>query len=318
MGVIVLALTVSQAHAAESFLDRPEVQSYVRTVSQENNLNQHQIAGYFTEIRSQQGILDAISRPAERALSWREYRPIFIKQKRINAGREFMRVHQALLQRAEERYGVPGVVIAAIIGVESFYGKFTGKHGVLESIATLAFDYPPRAAFFKQELTEFLVLASAEQWDAPALRGSYAGAMGMPQFISSSYRQYSVDFDEDGQRDLWHSSADVIGSVANYLARHGWQRDQPIAQQWAEAAGRRDAVTSLLRKNLKPVIAPDVLRKLGVEAAGDQFVSVMRMQGSGGEETWVGYANFYAITRYNHSAMYALAVYQLSRELEAE
>lgn len=304
--------------ASDAFLSRQAVRDYIDKISQEHDLNPAAVTQLFAEAKPQQSVLDAISKPAERVLTWAQYRPIFIKQKRIDAGVAFMQQNASDLQRAEDTYGVPANVIAAIIGVETFYGKITGKHPVLDSVATLAFDYPKRATFFKRELTEYLVLAMAEGWDAGTIKGSYAGAMGWPQFISSSYRQYAVDFDGDGQRDLFNSVPDVIGSVANYLAVHGWQSEAPIAQEILPSdlnAKKRTALNSLIRKSLKPAIAPETLENIGIEVAGDQLVRVMQFAGSGGEELWVGYKNFYVITRYNHSALYALAVYQLSEEL---
>ena len=304
--------------ASDAFLSRQAVRDYIDKISQEHDLNPVAVTQLFAEAKPQQSVLDAISKPAERVLTWAQYRPIFIKQKRIDAGVAFMQQHASDLQRAEDTYGVPANIIAAIIGVETFYGKITGKHPVLDSVATLAFDYPKRATFFKRELTEYLVLAMAEGWDAGTIKGSYAGAMGWPQFISSSYRQYAVDFDGDGQRDLFNSVPDVIGSVANYLAVHGWQSEAPIAREILPSdlnAKKRTALNSLIRKSLKPAIAPETLENIGIEVAGDQLVRVMQFAGSGGEELWVGYKNFYVITRYNHSALYALAVYQLSEEL---
>ena len=299
-----------------NFLQRSVVQEYIRQVSTERGLDQHQVAGLFAHIASQPGILKAIARPAERRLTWREYRPIFLGAERIEQGRQFMQEHHEVLSRAEREYGVPAAIITAIIGVETFYGRLTGKHGALESLATLAFDYPPRAAFFLAELGEFLQLADHEGWNALEVRGSYAAAMGLPQFISSSYRQYAVDFDGDGRRDLFSSVADAIGSVANYLKHHGWRAGLPIATQW-RAKDSISKAASLLRRSLRPAIHPQVLRDAGFAAEGQRHVSVMQLDGSKGGEIWVGYSNFYSITRYNHSQLYAMAVYQLSSELDA-
>jgi len=211
------------AQASEYFLQRESVRQYIKEISEEHQLDANRLSNLFAVVKPQQSVLDAIARPAERTLTWADYRPIFIKQKRIDGGRKFMRDHADVLRRAEETYGVPPSIIAAIIGVETYYGEITGKHGVLASVATLAFDYPPRSGFFKTELTEFLILSQRENWDAAAIKGSYAGAMGLPQFISSSYRAYAVDFDNDGTTDLFNSVPDAIGSVANYLDRHGWR-----------------------------------------------------------------------------------------------
>jgi membrane-bound lytic murein transglycosylase B len=315
LGLLLLVSSTTLQADEHSFLQRPEVQEYIRAVSSEHGLDQHRVAGLFADIKPRPGVLEAISRPAERVLNWRDYRPIFMTRKRMLAGQQFMREHRDVLQRAEQQYGVPASVIAAVIGVESWFGRAKGKVPALESLATLAFDYPPRASFFRHELTEFLQLTDEEGWDALAVRGSYAAAMGMPQFIASSYRRYAVDFNDDGERDLFSSMDDVIGSVANYFAEHGWRRGQPIAAEWLGAGKPHEAITGLLREPLEPEIAPLALRELGFPAEGDQPVSVMRLMGKGGEETWVGYTNFYTITRYNHSRLYAMAVFQLSREL---
>lgn len=301
--------------ADNAMLSRADVRAYIQNISETRNLDANRLSNLFAEIESQQSVLDAISKPAERVLTWKEYRRIFLTEKRINAGHEFMLKHADTLARAEQTYGVPASVIAAIIGVETFYGRITGKHGVLESVATLAFDYPPRSPFFKSELDAFLVLALAENWDVLSVKGSYAGAMGWPQFIASSYQAYSVDFDGDGTRDLFNSLPDVIGSVANYLDRHGWRSGDPVAQRLQVPADKTERIDALLRKSLKPVISPVTLQRMGFDVSGEKPVSVKKFAGKGGEETWVGYTNFYAITRYNHSALYALAVHQLSLEL---
>lgn len=319
--VSALCLAASAANA-ENYLERADVRDYLQTLSQDTGLDRHRLAGLFARLKPQQSILDAISRPAERTLTWREYRPIFVTEKRIDEGRVFIAEHRELLQRASDVYGVPVNIIAAIIGVETFYGRITGKHGVLESLATLAFDYPPRARFFKRELTEFLVLSDAEGWQAAERLGSYAGAMGMPQFISSSYRQYAVDFDGDGQRDLFNNMADVVGSVANYLSVHGWVAAAPVAERWTSASEK--AVAPLLRDTLKPTIAGDVVADLGFDAPGlaagtadGRLLSVLNLKGQNGAEFWVGYRNFYVITRYNHSHLYAMAVTQLAQAFDS-
>lgn len=324
MACLALVLPLYSPFAtADNYLQRSDVRKYLEALNVDTGINKNYLAGLFVKLSPQQDILDAISKPAERTLTWKEYRPIFLTDKRIQEGVAFMAENRALLQRAAEVYGVSPHIIAAIIGVETFYGRITGKHGVLESLATLAFDYPPRATFFKRELTEFLVLANAEEWSADKILGSYAGAMGVPQFISSSYRQYAVDFDGDGQRDLFNSSADVIGSVANYLAVHGWVANAPVAERWVSGLGDKPAVRALVRKSLKPEHTAELVTKTGflssqINAAtrGNRLVSVMTMSGQKGEEFWVGYQNFYVITRYNHSRMYALAVHQLARALD--
>ena len=314
-----IAPAVKADENAERFLQRDSVREYIRDLSAEHQLNPNRISGLFAKLKRQQDILDAISRPAERTLTWREYRPIFITQKRIDGGVEFLEQHRELLARAEDRFGVPAEIITAIIGVETFYGRITGSYGVLEALATLAFDYPPRSAFFSSEMTEFILLGEAEGWDTVNIKGSYAGAMGMPQFIASSYREYAIDFDGDGKRDLFENTADIIGSVANYLGRHGWVQDGPIAEPWDPETGTSSQIEALVSESLKPDVGAERVQALGfnsnslaIGTSQDRLLSVMALNGEQGEELWIGYANFYTITRYNHSHLYAMAVYQLA------
>jgi len=312
----VLCIMVTTAASAETYGERESVQRYLDQVSKEHAIPRQTLQTVFNQIEPQQKVLDAISRPAEKTLTWAQYRPIFIKTKRIEAGKAFMREYAEPLARAESIYGVPANVITAIIGVETYYGRITGKYGVLEAVATLAFDYPPRSKFFKKELTEFLVLSHAEGWDMTQIKGSYAGAMGWPQFISSSYRRYAVDFDGDGKRDLLGSTVDAIGSVANYLSEHGWRSGGLVAEVWQVSGDKAAQAGKLVTKSLKPSVAPTRLKKMGFSADTKKLVSVMQFEGEKGQETWVGYPNFYAITRYNHSRLYALAVYQLSQAVQ--
>ncbi len=308
---------------SERFLQRESVRSFITSFSNEHGIDANRLSGMFVRLASQQSILDAISRPAERTLTWREYRPIFLTPKRTEDGKAFLEKHSEILKRAEAEFGVPATVITAIIGVETSYGRITGSYKVLEALATLAFDYPPRAEFFSAEMEEFILLSELEGWDTVNVKGSYAGAMGMPQFIASSYREYAIDFDNDGKRDLFDSHADIIGSVANYLARHGWVKSAPIAERWQlPDTIVNDEVRDLVRTNLRPVVNADTVRALGFDtpalaqaAAANKLLSVMTMQGDDAEEVWVGYRNFYAITRYNHSRLYAMAVFQLAESI---
>ena len=315
--ITIAPLTImSTAAYAAPYGERSEVQQYIDQIANEHDLPRQKLQEVFNKIEPLQTVLDAISRPAEKTLTWAEYRPIFIKSTRIEQGKQFMQEHAETLARAEATHGVPASVITAIIGVETFYGRITGKYRVLEAVATLAFDYPPRSKFFKQELTEFLILSNAEGWDMIQIKGSYAGAMGWPQFISSSYRRYAVDFDGDGKRDLLTSTEDAIGSVANYLSVHGWKQGALVAELWDVSASQAASATKLVTESLKPSVSPKALKKLGFIADTTKDVSVMQFDGEKGQETWVAYPNFYVITRYNHSRLYALAVHKLSQAVQ--
>jgi len=311
---LVGSLAGAQATATASYLERDDVKQWISETASSTGLDARKIEKVLAQAKPQQKVLDRISAPAEKTLTWADYRPIFIQPERIKAGQRFLREHASLLHDAELAYGVPAEIIAAIIGVETFYGRYKGRDPALSSLVTLAFDYPPRAKFFRRELAEFLLLAEEEVFDPLSINGSYAAAMGMPQFISSSYRAYAVDFDRDGRRDLWDSTADVVGSVANYLKRHGWVSGEPIAE---EVKPNGDAYRQMLGKKLKPAWKRAELRARGVQTRSQskKKKSVMEFQAKDGPQVWVGFQNFYAITRYNHSKLYALAVYELSKEI---
>lgn len=209
--------------------------------------------GVFAEVQRKQSILDAISRPAERVKPWKDYRPMFITDARIARGVDFWRQHEAVLARAEQEYGVPAQYIVAIIGVETFFGRNTGNYRVIDALSTLGFDYPPRAEFFRKELREFLLLAREEQLDPLTLKGSYAGAMGLPQFMPSSFRNFAVDFDGDGHINIWNNPDDAIGSVASYFKRHGWVPGEGVVSRAWVDGGRADEGLTTGIEPVKPL-----------------------------------------------------------------
>jgi membrane-bound lytic murein transglycosylase B len=309
-------LLLAETIFAQSYLERKEVQEFIREMVTKHELDEAHLKSVIDGAVFKQSIIDAISKPAEKVLTWKEYRKIFLTDQRIKHGRRFMREHQGTFLRAEKFYGVPAHIIAAIIGVETFYGQRMGNYRVLDSLATLAFDYPPRASFFRQQLEEFLLLSKEEQQDEFELMGSYAGAMGFGQFIPSSYRAYAVDFDADGIRDIWTNPVDAIGSVANYLSEHRWRKGQTITMV---VSPENQAGKDLFGNKLKPYISVGQLTEKGtfqgIQLDNDAQVSPLLFNGGEGEEYWLGLYNFYVITRYNHSKLYAMAVYQLSREL---
>jgi membrane-bound lytic murein transglycosylase B len=265
-----------------------------------------------------QEIIDAMERPYE-AKPWHRYRRLFLTPERITGGIAFWRDNAAILARAEEAYGVAPELIVAILGVETNYGRRLGDHRALDALTTLGFSYPKRADFFRGELEQLLLLSLEGQVDAAGAVGSYAGALGKPQFIPSSYRAYAVDFDGDGKRDLWGSNADVIGSMANYFSRHGWQRGAPVAfRARVPSVPPRDLGVAG-KKPVAPNTTVDWLRSAGVEwqepVGGDTPATLVRLDGPE-DEYWVALQNFYVITRYNHSNLYAMAAHQLSQEIK--
>lgn len=310
---------VGQVQAAGEYQDSPRVAEFVAGMTRDYGFAGEQLTALFDQVERKQAILDAISRPAEKVKPWKDYRPIFITDSRISKGVDFWNRNAEALARAEQEYGVPAQVIVAIIGVETFYGGNTGSWRVLDALSTLCFDYPPRAEFFCQQLREFLILAREQQLDPLTLKGSYAGAMGLPQFMPSSFRAYAVDFDGDGHIDIWNNPVDAIGSVASYFKRHGWVAGEPVVSR---AHVKGEQADSGLTQGLDPVKNVGDLRALGWSSADvlrdDIQVTAFRFDGAEGEEYWMGLPNFYVITRYNRSAMYAMAVYQLSGELLAK
>jgi membrane-bound lytic murein transglycosylase B len=315
IGVSVALLYALYSLAASDFSGRADVDAYIDQVSQQQGFNREELAKLFKEAERKQNILDAIARPAEKTKPWSEYRDVFLTDSRISEGVEFWRENAATLAKAEQEYSVPPEIVVAIIGVETRYGRNVGTYRVLDALTTLAFDYPPRSDFFRGELTEFLLLAREEGMDPRSLMGSYAGAMGYGQFIPSSFRNYAVDFDADGKRNIWTNPKDAIGSVANYFRKHGWTADGHIVEPALITTAQADAVSN---ESLNLLYTVGQLRALGVTVNGVPDAAeagLYRMDGSTGLEYWVGLHNFYVITRYNHSSMYALAVHQLGQAI---
>ena len=297
------------------YAQRGDVLAYVDELVERHGFERAAVLSWFDAAERKERILEAISRPAERVKSWGEYRKLFLTEKRIDDGVEFWRRHEGTLARAAREYGVAPEIVVAILGVETSYGRITGSFRVLDALVTLGFDYEPRAPFFRGELTQFFLLAREEQRSPLDFSGSYAGAMGYGQFIPSSYRAYAVDFDGDGRRDIWRNVEDAVGSVANYFERHGWRGDGPVALRVSVEGDEADAAAN---QGLATNYDVAELRRLGVRVdalADDTKAALFRMEGADGTEYWLGLHDFYVITRYNRSAMYALAVLQLAQEL---
>ncbi len=313
-------LISTQANASVNYAQRADVKQFIDEMVNQHGFDRAYLEKKFSSAKRLDNVLESIAKPAEKELTWKQYRPIFVTSKRSNKGKVFIGQYREILDRAEKEFGVPAEIIAAIIGVESYYGKHTGKYTVFDSLTTLGFDYPKRGKFFKSELKQFLLLSKEEHIDVDEMTGSYAGAMGMPQFISSSYRRYAVDFDGDGKRDLWNSIPDVIGSVANYFSEHGWQKGGSVAYPVVVKNA------SIVRKEntLKPYASVDQFKQQGVSLKniseqkldGKQQATLLKLEGDKGDEYWLGLKNFYVITRYNHSDLYAMAVFQLSEKLK--
>ncbi len=275
------------------------------------------LTDWFDQVEIKDDILKKIAKPSE-ALPWYKYRNIFLTTSRIDEGVQFWQANQAVLDAVEQQYGVPAAIIVAILGVETRYGQHPGKYRVIDALATLAFAYPPRSAFFSGELEQFLLLCREQGFDPLALNGSYAGAMGMPQFMPSSFRHYAVDFDQDQRSDIWQNPADSIASIANYLALNHWQRGGAVAAPLTNPR-QSSLYKNKLSQGLKPDMSVADLARLDLQSAepisADAKVRLLAFAGVDGEQLWVGMDNFYTITRYNHSPLYALAVYQLSQAI---
>lgn len=325
--LLTLSLLLPALAGAGDYTGNAQLATLVEELAKEG-LDRDATRALLESAERKQAILDAIARPAEKALSWGEYRPRFVEQKRIDQGLAFWNEHADTLERAEATYGVPAEMIVAIIGVETRYGRNKGSWRVIDALSTLAWDYPPRATFFRDQLKQFVLLAREAHIDPATLTGSYAGAMGFPQFMPSSYRAYSADFDNDGVTDLVNNPVDAIGSVAKYFRAHNWKTGAPVAvRAIVEGEGWRNVVNQGL--DLKYTVAD--LEKAGMTPLScitDEIpshwcadpgprdkVNAWQLDGEKGAEFWIGLHNFYVITRYNRSEKYALAALQLSHEL---
>ncbi len=300
----------------------PGTDTFVKRAATEYGLKENELRALLSQAEYKQSIVDAISRPAE-GKPWHQYRPIFVTGKRIREGIDFWKKNREVIAAASKQFGVDEEIIVAIIGVETFYGRITGNYKTIDALVTLGFYYPKnlpsdRSPFFTSELMQYFQLASEEGLPAAEVTGSYAGAMGMGQFMPSSYREYAVDFDKDGKRDLWRSTADVVGSVANYLHRHGWQPGQPVTSR---ASALKDAAFDQISStNFKPEVTVSQWRERGFSSQDELSpqlpAAVLKLVERYRDTYWLTFKNFYVITRYNRSPRYAMAVYQLSQEIK--
>jgi membrane-bound lytic murein transglycosylase B len=319
LAAVLIAFLLAAPAAADTanYAERLEVQAFVRELSERHGFVEQELLFLFSRVRRTEPVLDAIKPPPPKARSWEEYRGNFVNERRIAAGVAFWKTHRRVLERAERVYGVPAQYIVAIIGVETLYGRNTGRWRVVDALTTLAFDYPPRGPFFRGELEQYLLLSRELGTDVFGTRGSYAGAIGIPQFMPGSTRRYAVDFDGNGAIDLRRSPHDAIGSVANFLKEHGWQAGSEVLAQ-ARVTG--EAWRALADGSVEPKHALDDLRRAGVEfpefpenvrAALVELETPERPS-----EYRLGLHNFWVITRYNRSAFYASVVHDLAQAIQ--
>ncbi|HEX3602751.1 MAG TPA: lytic murein transglycosylase B [Steroidobacteraceae bacterium] len=306
-----LALGIGPASAID--LKRPEVKAFIAHMAAGYGFKKHALRKLLKGAQSQPAILEAMGKPAEKAKLWYEYRPIFINERRIREGTEFWTAHREALDQASIKSGVAPEYLAAILGVETYYGRLTGTYRVLDALVTLSFDYPPREKFFRDELEQFLLLTRDAHLDPKSLKGSYAGAMGAPQFMPSNYRRYAVDADANGHIDLWSDWPDVCASVGNYLKEHGWNAGEPVLAEATvvpEKAGDLDGRKLALSETVATLAAKGV--SLDAALPPEAPAILIAADEPDGIHWRVGYNNFFVITRYNHSALYAMAVYELA------
>jgi membrane-bound lytic murein transglycosylase B len=315
--LVAVALGVACEPAAALDVKRADVKEFIAHMADSSSFTRHQLRKLLKAAQSQPAIIEAMDRPAEKAKAWFEYRPIFVTERRIREGTDFWIAHRQALDQASVRSGVAPEYLAAILGVETYYGRLTGSYRVLDALATLAFDYPVRAKFFRDELEQFLLLTRDAGLDPLSVKGSYAGAMGAPQFMPSNYRRYAVDADADGHINLWTNWQDVCASVGNYLKEHGWNAGEPVL---SEASVGPDKVPDLDGRKLALSETVGSLRTKGVSfdssMSADAPALLIAADETDGIHWRVGYNNFYVITRYNHSALYAMAVYELAGALK--
>ena len=305
-----------QALAHHTYASHPAAQKFMDKMVTEHGFDRAYLKAIFREAKRQEKVKKSIAKPAEKELTWASYRKIFVHDRNIAGGLKFMQSYETTLKRAEKEFGVPAEVITAIIGVETRYGSIMGKYRLIDSLSTLAFDTSRRAKFFTGELESLFLLAREQKLDVKELKGSYAGAMGFGQFIPSSYRHFAIDFDGDEVADILTNPYDAIGSVANYFAKHKWQPGNPVVFS-SPFAGKDDSPA--FSEGLKPKQTLQELTGFGVSVPEgldlEQKGRLLALKGEQGLEHWLTLHNFYVITRYNHSSLYAMAVHQLSQEI---
>lgn len=313
--IILLLYTILAAPFAAEKQDKKIQAAFITKMVNNHQFDKTELEKLFASVEIKQNILKAMSSPAE-GLPWYQYRKIFLTRSRIDGGVKFWKENQETLTAVEKKYGVPAEIIIAIIGVETRYGGNTGNHRVIDALSTLGFAYPKRSKFFLKELESFLLLCRDEKMDPLLPTGSYAGAMGIPQFMPSSFRAYAADFDGDDHRDIWNNKGDVIASIANYFVVHHWKPGEPVTFQ---VTADDKKYKTALNKGLKPDITIEELKFLNLNIPEQLDKSIeaklLSFENKNDDELWIGLQNFYVITRYNHSPLYAMAVYQLAQAI---
>jgi membrane-bound lytic murein transglycosylase B len=315
---VAVALLPAVAGAQNGFEEMAEIQPFIAQMVEEHQYDRAQLERLFRQARLQQGVLQAMARPST-ARPWHEFRAATITAARLREGVDYWRRHAPALGRAADTYGVPEEIIVATIGIETVYGRAPGRGRVFDALATLAFAYPPRAALFRNELVELLLLSREMRTDPLHYRGSFAGALGVPQFLPSSYRRHAVDFDGNGRRDLW-THTDAIGSIANYYRAYGWASGHPVMVALERTGDAPpEAFRQLVERGIQPHSRVAVFREAGASLAGaaddKALACAFAAETGNGTAYWLGFNNFYVITRYNRSVNYALAVYEMAGEL---
>lgn len=316
---LLILLSASIVHADASFVQRKDVQHFINIMVNKHGFDKKELTELMTNVQLQPQIIESMNKPFEKK-NWDVYKQLFLTPERVQAGIEFWQANHEALAKAEKMYNVPATIIVAIIGVETLYGKHQGNYRVIDALSTLAFEYPSRSYYFTKELGEFLLLCREHHVSPLQYLGSYAGAMGKPQFMPSSYREYAANFKHKGKIDLMNDDSAVIASVANYFKKHGWQMNQGIAQP----ARIEGSLYKKVNTNLKQAsYNVRQLENIGVKpltaaANTPSKVGLIELTTEKGQEYWLTYPNFYVITRYNTSPQYALAVYLLSQQLKAQ
>jgi membrane-bound lytic murein transglycosylase B len=314
---LLLLFVTPHAPALQSS-DYKQLETLFKEVASKTEYTVPQLQALFEKVEIKPRIIETMDRPAESTMTWTRYRNIFINEKNISNGAEFWRTNAETLARAEEKYGVPPEIIVATLGVETRYGSHTGNFRVIDALATLALEYPRRSKYFFSELKNFLLLTDEHKLDPLAITGSYAGAIGLPQFMPSSYRVYAVDFSNDGYSDLVNNVDDAIGSVASYYHEHGWKSGQPVS--WLATNVKSSANKLLVKKRKTDRPLNELLQKgfsLQQEVDPNTWVGLIKLEGDENPEYRVAFDNFFVITRYNTSMLYATAVQLLSEEIKS-